>query len=147
MELIMKYLVLLCVLASFNLRAEISSADIAIPDEAIESPNMDIEGLYVTKEEVKTDPAAINGDKLAKDLKAIKEDIIVKGVDNKMNDKKLSQIEIMREQRKILEEKNRLMLEQELEKIRYNQELDLAKQLEHAMNQTLDVIESVNKKQ
>lgn len=125
----MKYLMLLSVLFSFNAKAEINSDDLALADEAIQSPAMDIEGQYKVQE-----PAVVH--------EAAVVEAPVKLAPKKV--KTLSQSDKLKLYRERLEERNRIMVERKMEQIRYQQELALARQLEQSMNQTLKAIDSVN---
>jgi hypothetical protein len=53
MEEPMKYLMLLSVLFGLNVQAQTNSEEIALADEAIQAPTIDLEGQYQVKEEVK----------------------------------------------------------------------------------------------
>ncbi|MGZ3787057.1 MAG: hypothetical protein ACXVLQ_00960 [Bacteriovorax sp.] len=123
----MKYLMLLSVLFAFNVKAEITADDLALADEAIQSPTMNIEGQYQVKEETPA-PLAVKEEKVAAPKKA---------------EKKLSASDKLRLYRERLEERNRIMVEKKMEQIRYQQELALARKLEQSMNQTLKAIDSV----
>lgn len=122
----MKYLMLLSTLFSFNLMAETNDNDLALADEAIQSPSMDIEGQYQVKEVVVKETP--------------KEE--VKITPKKMV-KKISQSERLKLYRERLEERNKIMVERKMEQIRYQQELALARQLEQSMNQTLKAIDHI----
>lgn len=127
----MKYLMLLSVLFAFNVKAEMSSDDLTLADEAIQSPTMDIEGQYKVQEvspvhEAAAVPAVVAPVKLAP--KKVK---------------RLSQSDRLKIFRERLEERNKIMVERKMEQIRYRQELALARQLEQSMNQTLQAIDSV----
>ena len=124
----MKYLMLLSVLLAFNVKAETSSDDLALADEAIQSPTMDIEGQYKVKEEVKAEPAAPKEVKVAAPKRIAK---------------KISQSDRLKMYRERLEERNKIMIEKKIEQIRFQQELALARHLEQSMNQTLKAIDTV----
>lgn len=121
----MKYLMLLSVLFAFNVQAETTADDLALADEAISAPTMNIEGQYQIKEEPKAQPE-----------KAVQ-------VEPKKVLKRLSQSDRLKLYRERLEERNRVMVEKKMEQIRYKQELALARQLEQSMNQTIKAIDSV----
>jgi len=122
----MKYLMLLTALFSSNLMAETVDNDLALADEAIQSPSMNIEGQYQVKEVVAPEPA--------------KEEVKVAP---KKAIKKISQSDRLKLYRERLEERNRIMVERKMEQIRYQQELALARQLEQSMNQTLKAIDHI----
>ena len=126
----MKYLMLLSVLFAFNVKAETSSDDLTLADEAIQSPTMDIEGQYQVKEEVKPEikTEVIKEVKLATPKKVVR---------------KISQSDKMKMYRERLEERNKIMIEKKMEQIRFQQELALARKLEQSMNQALKAIDSV----
>lgn len=124
----MKYLMLLSVLFAFNVQAEITSDDLVLADEAIQSPTIDIEGQYKVQE-----PAPVHEAAVAAPVKQAPKKVV----------KKLSQSDKLKIYRERLEERNRVMVERKMEQIRYRQELALARQLEQSMNQTLKAIDSV----
>lgn len=124
----MKYLMLLSVLFAFNVKAEITSDDLVLADEAIQSPTIDIEGQYKVQEAAPVHEAAV-----AAPVKQTPKKVV----------KKLSQSDKLKIYRERLEERNRVMVERKMEQIRYRQELALARQLEQSMNQTLKAIDSV----
>lgn len=124
----MKYLMLLSVLFAFNVKAEITSDDLVLADEAIQSPTIDIEGQYKVQEAAPVHEAAV-----AAPVKQAPKKVV----------KKLSQSDKLKIYRERLEERNRVMVERKMEQIRYRQELALARQLEQSMNQTLKAIDSV----
>lgn len=128
----MKYLMLLGVLfgINFNVKAETSSDDLALADEAIQSPTMDIEGQYKVQEVA---PAPIH--------EAAEVAAPIKPTPKKI--KRISQSDRLKLYRERLEERNRIMVERKMEQIRFQQELALARQLEQSMNQTLKAIDSV----
>ena len=97
----MKYLMLLSVLFAFNVQAETTADDLALADEAIAAPTMNIEGQYQIKEEPKTQPE-----------KAVQ-------VEPKKVLKRLSQSDRLKLYRERLEERNRVMVEKKMEQIRY----------------------------
>jgi hypothetical protein len=125
MEEPMKYLMLLSVLFGFNVQAQTNSEEIALADEAIQAPTIDLEGQYQVKEEVKAPVAA------------------PVAVAPKKIEKRISQSDRLKILRTRLEERNKMMLEKKMEQIRFQQELALARQLEQSMNQTLKAIDSV----
>lgn len=124
----MKYLMLFSVLLAFNAKAEISSDDLTMADEAIQSPALDIEGQYKVQEAAPVHEAA---------------EVVAAPKLTPQKVKRLSQSDKLKIYRERLEEKNRIMVERKLEQIRFKQELALARQLEQAMNQTLKAIDSV----
>lgn len=122
----MKYIMLLSLLCTLNAHAESSPDDLALADEAIQAPMMDIEGQYLIKEEPK--PEILQEKKVELP---------------KRSPKRLSQSERLKLYREKLEERNRIMVEKKMEQIRYQQEVALARKLEQSMNQTLKAIDSV----
>lgn len=124
----MKYLMLLSVILSFNLKAEINADDLALADEAIQAPTMDLEGQYKTQEVAPVHEAAM----IAAPVKLAPRKV-----------KKVSQSDRLKMFRERLEERNKIMMERKMEQIRYRQEMALARQLEQSMNQTLKAIDSV----
>jgi predicted alpha/beta-fold hydrolase len=124
----MKYLILLSTILSFNLRAEVSSDDIALADETIQSPTMNLEGQYKVKEAAPEHEAAV---------------VVEAPVHVAKKAKSLSQSDRLKLYRERLEERNRVMVERKMEQIRFRQELALARQLEQSMNKTLNAIDSV----
>lgn len=122
---------LLSVLFAFNVKAEISSDDLTLADEAIQSPTMDIEGQYKVQEIAPVHEAAAVQAVVAP----------VKLAPKKV--KRISQSDRLKIFRERLEERNKIMVERKMEQIRYRQELALARQLEQSMNQTLQAIDSV----
>ncbi|MFA6238339.1 MAG: hypothetical protein WC635_13480 [Bacteriovorax sp.] len=126
----MRYLMLLSLLFAFNVKAEINSDDLQLPEETIQAPTMDLEGQYKVQEPAAPthEAATVTEAPVVKEPKKIK---------------KLSQSDRLREVRARLEERNRIMLERKIEQIRYQQELALARQLEQSMNQTLKAIDSI----
>jgi hypothetical protein len=119
----MKYLMLLSVLLTFNAKAETSSDDLTLADEAIQAPTINIEGQYKVEE-----PSAVSTTEAP-----------VKVVPKKV--KQLSQADRLKLYRERLEEKNKIMVEKKMEQIRFQQELALARKLEQSMNQTLKAID------
>jgi hypothetical protein len=123
---IMKHIILiLSSLITFKSFAEVDTTDLALPDVAIESPSLNIEGQYHEKE-------------------------VVAPVETKKEEKKvvyqaprkpLSPSERMRLMREKLEIRNRIMVEKKMEQIRWQQEIALAKKLEQSMNQTINAID------
>ena len=129
----MKYLMLLSVFLAFNARAEMSSDDLTLADEAIQAPQMDIEGQYKTREEVvKAAPVEEKKEEKKEEKVAPKKAV-----------RKISQSDRLKMYRERLEERNRIMIERKMEQIRYQQELALARQLEQSMNKTLNAINSI----
>lgn len=125
----MKYLMLLSVLLSFNVHAEIESDDLTLANEAIQSPTMDIEGQYKVEEKAPVHEAAA----------VIAAPVVVAP----KKEKRLSQSDKLKLYRERLEERNKIMIERKIEQIRFKQELALARQLEQSMNQTLKAIDTV----
>jgi hypothetical protein len=126
----MKFLMLLGVLFSLNVKAETNSDELTLADEAIQSPSMDIEGQYQVKEvkEVRVAPA------IAKEVQVEAPKKVIK---------RLSQSDRLKIYRERLEERNKIMVERKMEQIRFQQELALARKLEQSMNQTLKAIDTV----
>lgn len=124
----MKYVMLLSLLWNFNVRADSSPDDLALADEAIQTPTLDIEGQYQVKEEPKS---------IVNEVREKKIEL------PKVTPKRLSQSERLKLYREKLEERNRIMVEKKMEQIRYQQEVALARKLEQSMNQTLKAIDSV----
>ena len=123
-------------LFAFNAHAEMSSDDLTLADEAIQAPQMDIEGQYKTREEVvKATPVAVKEEK--------KEEKKAEIVAPKKVQRRISQSDRLKMYRERLEERNRIMIERKMEQIRYRQELALARQLEQSMNKTLNAIDSI----
>ena len=118
---------LLTVLLSFNVQADVSSDDLTLADEAIQSPAMDIEGQYQVREEPKVAPA--------------KE--IVVDPRRKVVSRVLTQSDRLKIYRERLEERNKIMIERKMEQIRFQQEVALFHKLEQSMNQTLKTIDAV----
>lgn len=112
----MKYFMLLSLIMSLSVKAETTSDDITLADEAISAPTMNIEGQYKVNAEETVKP---------------------------QQKRKLSQSEKLKLYREKLEERNRIMVEKKMEQIRYQQELALAKKLEQSMNQTLKAIDTI----
>ena len=127
-----KEMLLVGALFAFNAHAEMSSDDLTLADEAIQAPQMDIEGQYKTKEEVvKAAPVSVKEEK--KEEKIAPKKVV----------RKISQSDRLKMYRERLEERNRIMIERKMEQIRYQQELALARQLEQSMNKTLNAINSI----
>jgi hypothetical protein len=126
----MKYLMLLSLLLAFNVQAdtELSSDDLSLADEAIQSPTLNIEGQY----QVAPAPAAAPVRRVERRAPA-----------PAPAPKKLSSSDRLKLLRERLEERNRIMVEKKMEQIRFQQELALARQLEQSMNQTLKAIDTV----
>lgn len=129
----MKYLMLLLsVLFTMNSKAdtEISvSDDLALADEAIQAPALNIEGKYKVEEPVAAAPAP---------RRAVAAPVVVQRAP-----KKLTSSERLKLLRERLEERNRIMVEKKMEQIRFQQELALARQLEQSMNKTLKSIDEI----
>ncbi len=118
----MKYLILLLLsLVALNSYAEVDTSDLAVADEAIESPSINLEGNLKTKEEIVIAPA---------------KEVVAAPVR-----KQLSPSERLRLRRARLEERNKIMVEKKMEQIRWQQEVALAKQLEESMNKTIQAID------
>jgi hypothetical protein len=124
----MKYIMLLSLLCAVNAYAESSADDLALADEAIQSPALNIEGQYQVKEEPTV--AAVEVQEKKVELP-------------KAAPKRLSQSDRLKLYRERLEERNKIMVEKKMEQIRYQQEVALARKLEQSMNQTLKAIDSV----
>lgn len=123
---LMKVLILMTSLLAFGAIADTEitlSDELSLADEAIESPQMNIEGQYQIETPVAPAP---------------------KQVVRKAPPKKVSASERLKLYRERLELRNRIMVEKKMEQIRYQQELALARQLERSMNQTLNAIDKVN---
>ena len=121
----MKYLMLLSMFFALNLKAESEiyiNDDLTQADEAIQSPSMEIEGMYKIAEPIQA-PAPVQTIRRAP--------------------KKLSSSDRLRLLRQRLEERNRVMVEKKMEQIRFQQEMALAKQLEASMNQTIRAIDKI----
>jgi hypothetical protein len=104
--------------AAVNAETEITLNDeITLADEAVEAPELNIEGKYRVEK-----PAP---KKVARPVK------------------KISSSDRLKLLRTRLEERNKIMLEKKMEQIRYQQELALARQLEQSMNQTLKAIDEI----
>lgn len=104
---------------------EVSLSDeLALADEAIQSPPMNIEGQYQVAEPVKKMAPAPQ-------------------VAMRPAPKKLTASDRLKLLRERLEERNRIMVEKKMEQIRFQQEMALARQLEQSMNQTLKAIDNV----
>ncbi len=91
--------------------------EVTLADEAIQAPEMNIEGKYKVESPA---PKKVN--------KPVK---------------KISASDRLKLLRMRLEERNKIMLEKKMEHIRYQQELALARQLEQSMNQTLKAIDEI----
>jgi len=124
----MKYLMLLTVLLSFNVRADVNSDDLSLADEAIQSPAMDIEGQYQVKEE---------------EPKAAPAKEVVVAPRRKVARRVLTQSDRLKIYRERLEERNKIMIERKMEQIRLQQEVALFRKLEQSMNQTIKAIDAV----
>ena len=125
----MKYLMLLSVLLAFNVKADTEitvSDELALADEAIQSPTLNIEGKYKIEEPT---PAPVQQ--------------VVRRAPVKAAPKKLTASDRLKLLRERLEERNRIMVEKKMEQIRFQQEMALARQLEASMNQTLKAIDNV----
>jgi hypothetical protein len=126
---LMKYLMLLSVLFAFNVKAETGvtiSDEIALADEAILAPAMNIEGQYQVAPPVSSP--------LPKKTTTTTR-LAVK--------KPLTSSERLKALRERLEERNRIMVEKKMEQIRFQQEIALARQLEASMNDTLKAIDNI----
>ncbi len=126
---LMKYLMLLSVLFAFNVSAttELTSDDLTLADEAIQSPTMNIEGQYQVEA-----PAPV--------VVAPVQRVVTRAPAPK---KPLSSSERLKLLRERLEERNRIMVEKKMEQIRFQQEMALARQLEASMNNTLKAIDTI----
>jgi hypothetical protein len=122
----MKVVILITSLFAFSAVADTEitlSDELSLADEAIESPQMNIEGQYQIETPVAPAPK-----------KAVR----------RAAPKKVSASDRLKLYRERLELRNRIMVEKKMEQIRYQQELALARQLERSMNQTLKAIDNVN---
>jgi hypothetical protein len=128
----MKYLMLLSVLFAFNVKADTEinvNDELALADEAIQSPTLNIEGKYKIEEPSETvAPAPVQQ---------------VRRVARPAPKKQLTSSDRLRLLRQRLEERNRIMVEKKMEQIRFQQEMALARQLEASMNQTIKAIDNV----
>ncbi len=126
----MKFLMLLGLVLSFNIQAEIATPnDLILADEAIDSPPINIEGQY----QVQETPAPVIEKQVEKQVERI---VAVKA-------RRLSPSEKIKLYRERLEERNRIMVERKMEQIRFRQEMALARKLEASMNQTLKAIDTI----
>lgn len=129
----MKYLMLLSVLLAFNVKADTEinvNDELALADEAIQSPTINIEGKYKVEEPVAAPapaPAPVQQVRRAP----------------RPAPKQLTSSDRLRLLRQRLEERNRIMVEKKMEQIRFQQEMALARQLEQSMNQTIKAIDNV----
>jgi hypothetical protein len=126
----MKVLILMTSLFAFSAVADTEitlSDELSLADEAIESPQMNIEGQY----QIETPPAPVAAP-------------APKQVVRRAAPKRVSASDRLKLYRERLELRNRIMVEKKMEQIRYQQELALARQLERSMNQTLNAIDKVN---
>lgn len=116
-------LILATLLMAGNVMAQndFTPDDLALADEAIQSPTMNLEGQYQVEAPVPQ-----------------------KQVVRRAQPKRLSASDRLKAYRERLEIRNRIMVEKKMEQIRYQQELALAKQLERSMNQTLKAIDNLN---
>jgi hypothetical protein len=124
----MKHLIILATLCAFNsnLFAEVETNDLAIADESIDAPALNIEGQYQEKE-VKLPEVP------KKEVKKIAHQKI---------QKPLTPSEKIRLYREQLEVRNQMMVQRKMEQIRLQQEIALAHKLEQSMNQTIQAIDS-----
>lgn len=126
----MKYLMLLSAFLFFNsqVRAEVDGTDLALADETVDSPSLNIEGQYQEKEVAIVKEAP----------KKIEKKLALKPVVKKQ----LSSSEKIKLYREQLELRNKIMIEKKMEQIRLQQEIALAKKLEQSMNQTIQNIDN-----
>lgn len=127
----MKYLMLLSVLLAFNVKADTEinvNDELALADEAIQSPTINIEGKYKVEEPVAAPVQQVR--RVAPQRVA-------------PAPKRLTSSDRLRLLRQRLEERNRIMVEKKMEQIRFQQEMALARQLEQSMNQTIKAIDNV----
>jgi len=120
----MKYLLLLSLAVSINGYADTElnvNDELALADEAIQSPTMTIEGQY--KMEAPVAPK--------------------KAEPKRVVQKQLSSSDRLKLLRIRLEERNKIMIEKKMEQIRFQQELALARQLEQSMNKTIQAIDGL----
>ena len=125
----MKYLIMMftIVFFNFNAKAEVDTSDLALADEAISAPTLNIEGQYQEKEVVvKEEPKKIAP-------------VVVE------TKRPLSASEKIRLYREKLELRNQIMVQKKMEQIRLQQELALARKLEQSMNQTIKAIDAAMK--
>lgn len=117
----MKYLLLVTMLfaTTINLHAEVDQSDLALADESIDSPTLNIEGQYQEKP-VKVAPKRVAPVQVKKPL---------------------TQSERIRLYREQLEIRNQIMVQKKMEQIRLQQEIALARKLEQSMNQTINAID------
>ena len=125
----MKYLMLLSLLLAFNVKAdtEVAVDELALADEAIDAPTMNIEGQYQV-----APPAPVAAPAPVQRVAA-----------KKPAPKALTASDRLKLLRERLEERNRIMVEKKMEQIRFQQEMALARQLEASMNQTIKAIDNV----
>ena len=129
----MKYLMLLSVLLTFNVKADTDinvNDELTLADEAIQSPTLDIEGKYKIAEPVQA-PAPVQ------EVRRVAPQRVAPAP------KKLTASDRLKLLRERLEERNRIMVEKKMEQIRFQQEMALARQLEASMNQTIKAIDNV----
>lgn len=126
----MKALLFLSLLVSSAVYAQsnISEDDIALANEVINTSPMSIEGTYKVPEPTVIDIPA-----------PLPTPVVVPAP----APRKLSASDRLRLRRAKLEERNRIMMEKKLEKIRFQQELMLAKQLESQLNKTFKAIDAL----
>jgi hypothetical protein len=121
----MKFLLPMLLLIGSNTYAEENMSDLALVEDSIESPALNIEGQYHEKEVLlKEEPK--------KEVRLPK----------RIQPKPLSPSERLRLKRAELEIRNQLMVQKKMEQIRLQQELALAKKLEQSMNQTIQAIDA-----
>ena len=129
----MKYLMLLSLLFTMNAMADTEitvSDELALADEAIQAPALNIEGKYKVEELAAPAPAPAPAP-------------VVRRVAPRPAPKKLTASDRLKLLRERLEERNRIMVEKKMEQIRFQQELALARQLEQSMNKTLKSIDEI----
>jgi hypothetical protein len=118
----MKHIILiLSSLVAFNSHADVDTSDLAMADETIEAPGLNIEGNFKAKEQV---------------VAPVEHKIAVQQIK-----RQLSPSERLRLRRQQLEVRNRIMVEKKMEQIRWQQEIALARKLEQSMNQTIQAID------
>jgi len=126
----MKLFILLALTSlHFQAIADVDTTDLTIPDEAIDSPMINLEGQYQVKE------APIK--KVAQVKQAPKIAPVVTAT------KALSPSDRIRQYREQLEIRNQIMVQKKMEQIRLQQEIALARKLEQSMNQTINAIGNI----
>lgn len=124
----MKKLLLVITLAALSnlVIAQVDNSDLALADESIDAPSLNIDGQYKEKEVV---------------LKAAPKKT-VQNIAPQIVQKPLTPSEKIRLYREKLEVRNQIMVQKKMEQIRLQQEIALARKLEQAMNQTIKAIDA-----